>query len=121
MQQKAFIKLLGLRYKLVYKKGQDNKAADALSRQSHDRELHAISVSTPKWLETLIEGYQKDQHKKDLIITGSNDKSFTLVDGVIKHKGRIWLGNQTNAHQVVLLALHSSGLGGYFAITTTYQ
>jgi len=32
MQQKAFIKLLGLQYKLVYKKGLENKAADALSR-----------------------------------------------------------------------------------------
>jgi len=32
MQQKAFLKLLGLQYKMVYKKGPDNKAADALSR-----------------------------------------------------------------------------------------
>lgn len=34
MQQKAFIKLLGLQYKVVYKKEINNRAADALSRQS---------------------------------------------------------------------------------------
>lgn len=33
LQQKAFIKLLGLQYKLIYKRGLENKAADALSRQ----------------------------------------------------------------------------------------
>ena len=42
MQQKAFIKLLGLQYKMVYKKGPDNKAADALSRQSTTETVHAI-------------------------------------------------------------------------------
>ena len=57
MQQKAFIKLLGLQYKLVYKKGLDNKAADALSRQSTSENLFATSVSTPKWLEIIVEGY----------------------------------------------------------------
>ena len=64
MQQKAFLKLLGLQYKLVYKKGPDNKAADALSRQSTTETVHAISVSTPKWLEIIVEGYRQDPQAK---------------------------------------------------------
>jgi len=39
LQQKAFIKLLGLQYKISYKKGNENKAADALSRQP---EFHSV-------------------------------------------------------------------------------
>jgi hypothetical protein len=80
MQQKAFLKLLGLQYKLVYKKGQENKAADALSRQTQQSEVLAISISTPKWLETVIDHYQEDPKTKDLFtelsLTGTNDKGF---------------------------------------------
>jgi hypothetical protein len=125
MQQKAFIKLLGLQYKIQYKKGLENKAADALSRQPKSVQLNAISTSTPKWLEIIVEGYSKDDDTKQLLtelsITGSNDKGFTLTDGIIKYKNRIWLGNHTAAHHAVLLALHSSGLGGHSGITATYN
>ena len=125
MQHKAFLKLLGLQYKIVYKKGLENKAADALSRQAEPSTVAAISTSTPRWLEIIVEGYTKDDQTKQLFtelsITGSNDKGFTLSDGLIKYKNRIWLGNHTEAHRVVLLALHSSGLGGHSGITTTYH
>ena len=47
-QQKVFTKLLGLHYSIVYKKGSDNRVADALSRRSHhEASCLAISVSTP--------------------------------------------------------------------------
>jgi len=125
MQHKAFLKLLGLQYKILYKKGLENKAADALSRQAEPSTVAAISTSTPRWLEIIVEGYTKDDQTKQLLvelsIIRSNDKGFSLSDGLIKYKNRIWLGNHTEAHRVVLLALHSSGLGGHSGITATYH
>lgn len=110
---------------MVYEKGLENKAADALSRQVHNTELSAISASTPKWIETVIEGYQDDPQTKALLtklsITGTNDKGYLLVDDIIKYKNRTWLGNNKEAHKAILLALHSSGLGGHSGIAATYH
>lgn len=48
-QQKALTKLLGLQYKLVYRKGVENRAADALSRCDSPEilQLSALSVCVP--------------------------------------------------------------------------
>lgn len=83
----GFCELLGLQYKIVYKKGWDNRVADALSRKETHEEVHAKSASKPSWLEIVTEGYQKDEETKQLLtklsITGCNDKGFTLFDGFI--------------------------------------
>lgn len=47
MQKKAMTKLARLQFSVQYKKGAENKAADALSRVAHNMELSAISATTP--------------------------------------------------------------------------
>jgi hypothetical protein len=47
LQKKAMTKLIGLQYKFQYKKGSDNKPADALSRVAHNMQLQALSVVQP--------------------------------------------------------------------------
>jgi hypothetical protein len=88
-------------------------------------QLQAISVNIPKWLEVIVEGYQTDPQSKQLLtelsIIAASDKGFALVEGIIKHKCKIWLGNHEVAKQVVMLALHASGLGGHSGITATYH
>jgi hypothetical protein len=48
-------------------------------------------------MEIIIEGYQQDTQAKQLLtelsLCPQNDKGYSLVDGILKHKGRIWLGN----------------------------
>ncbi|KAK1652704.1 hypothetical protein QYE76_070509 [Lolium multiflorum] len=123
IQQKAFFRLMGLQYKILYKKGKHNVAADSLSRRPLP--ICAVSVARPRWMEIVIEGYTKDEKTKqlytELSIQNSNDQGFSLVDGVIRHKGKIWLGTHTEAQQAVLMALHSSGLGGHSGALVTYH
>lgn len=61
-QQKVMVKLLGLRYRIVYKKGPENRAADALSRcpLPASGELAAVSVFLPVWLDEVQIGYRGD-------------------------------------------------------------
>lgn len=67
-QQKVYSKLAGLQYKIVYKKGNENGEADALSRKHHDEaSLMTIFQCTPAWLQDVIQGYQQDQHAKGLL------------------------------------------------------
>jgi hypothetical protein len=115
IQQKAHFKLMGFQFKVVYKQRTENRAADALSRRPNEETCAAMSAVTPRWMEIVVEGYMKDEHTvkllSELSITGSNSKGYTVTDGIIRYKGRVWLGSHKEGQDAVLQALHSSGLG----------
>jgi hypothetical protein len=125
IQQKAFFKLMGFQYKIVYKKGVTNKAADALSRRPHNEQMFAMSAVQPKWLTTIVDNYSEDVQAQKLLtelaVTGSNETGYSLKNGVIWYKQRIWLGSFGEAHKAVLLAMHSSAIGGHSGTQGTYQ
>lgn len=79
---------MGLQFRIQYKKGNSNLAADALSWQFSD--LAAVSSSSvqPEWLDRLQAGYEDDPQARKLIeeltLSGSNDQGYTLKDGVLR-------------------------------------
>lgn len=125
IQHKAFVKLMGLQYKIQYKKGALNQAADALSRQHEDKEVNAITTCVPKWTSDLIAGYAHDPVAQQLItelsVSPSIDGKYTLQEGLLRYKGRVYVGANTTAQQHILQALHASGIGGHSGSTATYQ
>jgi hypothetical protein len=125
-QQKVFSKLIDLQYKIVYRKGTDNRVADALSRHpAPPMSLMAISTSTPIWLAKVQEGYGQDPKAQQMIAALAVDPqsvpNFTLSDGILKFKRRIWIGDNTTLQQQVLAALHSSAIGGHSGFLVTYR
>lgn len=52
LRQKDLIKLLGLDYKVQYKKETKNRVADALSRrQENDPTFNVITMVEPTWMK----------------------------------------------------------------------
>lgn len=68
IQQKGVVKLLGLDYMIQYKKGTENRVADALPRQIEETEangeLRALSIVVPTWLTEVQNSYKGTQHPK---------------------------------------------------------
>jgi hypothetical protein len=60
-------KLLGLRYRIVFKVRRENSAADALSRHTSAAELSVIAVVVPSWLTQVTASYQQEAAIQDLL------------------------------------------------------
>lgn len=64
VQQKGMTKFLCLSYTILYRKGMENKAADALSRipseEEELRELKATSIMVPLWQQEVAKSYSVD-------------------------------------------------------------
>jgi hypothetical protein len=118
--------MLGLQYTIVYHKGSENMAANALSRRPQTLgTLAVISSVQATWLQKIIEGYKTDTAAQaklaQLAITPASGGDFTLRDGLLRHRGRIWLGNNIPLQTRVTSALHDSPTGGHSGFPVTYQ
>jgi hypothetical protein len=115
-QQKVFTKLLGLQYRVVYKQGVDNRVADVLSRRTQTDQVLAVSCATPQWLEEVIHSYAADSNALDLITKLSLHAdvvpNYSLSNGVLRFKNRIWIGHSPELHHKLITAMHSTALGG---------
>jgi len=116
---------MDLQYCIQYKKGINNNAADALSRCEWPNSVNAISECIPSWIQRLQEGYSYDETAPKLLtelaVTLENQQGYSLKNGVIRFKGRLWVGNNTVAQQHILIALHDSRLRGHSGISATYN
>ena len=125
LQRKAMTRLMGLQFKVVYKKGIDNIAADALSRVGHLMALQAVSEATPLWIQEVLNSYYTDSKAQSLLqslaIHSPNAQGYYLDNGIIKKDNHIWLANNSALRTKVIAAFHSSPIGGHSGITTTYH
>jgi hypothetical protein len=121
-QQKVFTRLLGLQYRIVYKKGVDNGAADALSRVPV-AQCTAMTVCQPHWLQEVLQSYETDPVAQELLVKLSDASGvtphYTLQDGIIRYKGRLWIGNDVTLRRRLLEAMHASAVGGHSGVPVT--
>lgn len=78
---------------------------------------------TPEWISKVENSCMQDPHCKKINGIGPNHivHQNALHDGVIRHKGGIYMGNDTNLRSKLFTALHSSALGGHSGMKTSHQ
>jgi hypothetical protein len=85
----------------------------------------AVSVVTPQWIKEVLASYQDDPAALSMLTKLSIDPTvvpnFTLVDGILKFKNRIWVGADVSLQNKLLAACHSSALGGHSEVPVTYM
>jgi hypothetical protein len=74
-------------------------------------QLNATSVSSviPSWLIQVLKGYEQDTSAQKLLsklATREKLDHYTLTQGIIRFKGRIWLGMDREIQRLVMSELH---------------
>jgi hypothetical protein len=124
-QKKAMAKLMGLQFRVVYKKGKENVAADALSRVGHLMVLQTVLQVQPLWIQDVLNSYTTDAEAQDLLaqlaVHSPNEKGFSLQQGVIRKDGLIWIAHNSALKTKLIAALHDSAVGGHSGGQATYH
>jgi hypothetical protein len=125
LQRKAMSKLMGLQFKIVYRKGAENHAADSLSRVGHLMTIETRTEILPAWLQEVVNSYATDPDAQrrltELAITSPDEHGYTLQQGLIRYRGRVWLGANSALQTKLITAFHASAVGGHSRVEATYQ
>jgi len=125
MQRKAMQRLMGLQFKIIYKKGKENIAADSLSRVAHLMTLQTVSVVQPTWIQEVLNSYTTDSYAQTLLaqlaVHSPNTTSYSLKDGLIRYQDKLWVGQNSALQTKIIAAFHSSPIGGHSGVYATYQ
>ena len=91
-------------FKIVYKKGAKNRAADAFSRTpSQELTCMALSCIEPTLYQQILQTYEADESiqriLKELQADPQSHKNFTYEHEQLRRKGRVVMGNNTAIQQ----------------------
>jgi hypothetical protein len=118
-------KLVGLQFCFQYKQGIENGAADALSRVGHLLTANALSAGQPLWMQEVANLYATDPDAQALLtklaIHSPDEEGYELQQGIIRVRGRLWIGANTALQTKLISALHDSAVGGHSRVTATSQ
>lgn len=124
-QNKWLAKMLGYDYEIIYKKGKDNRVADALSRQFEEEStLLAISLPIPDWIEEARREWFSHPGLSQLIsqlqVDPNSSKGYSWQNDILRYKDRVVISPTSTLKRSILAELHSSPIAGHSGFQKTY-
>lgn len=98
--------------------------ADALSRRLDDSEegseLNALIAIQPTWLSDIADTYKNDPKAQELLLELSVNPGslpqYTYSQGIIKYKGRVYVGSTQGMRLKLIECMHNSLIGDIQAL-----
>ena len=110
---------------MEYKKGKENKVADALSRVKYALQALTSTAAIPTWITEVVNSYKQDLKCSELLeqlaIAPNGKPPYSLTSGVLRYKGKILIGNVTELRASLITSFHTSELGGHSGERATYH
>ena len=118
--------MLGYDFEIIYKKGKLNVVANALSRKNEEVEalLCAISVIQLDWIIEARDEWKKDEEVwtlQKLQQDPSTSDTFNWKNNSLWYKHCLYLCNNSQLKEKILLELHTFPLGGHSGFLKTYH
>jgi transposase InsO family protein len=109
-------KLLGFDFVVEYKPGAQNVVADALSRRD-EGQMEAMALSSPQFsifddLRQEINADVELSELRDAVRGGIKPSQWSVIDGLLLFKGRVYVAPSSAFQQVVLELAHNAGHEG---------
>ncbi|GKC00536.1 retrotransposon-related protein [Tanacetum coccineum] len=125
-QQKWISKLFGLDYEIQYKKGVENKVADALSRIQSGELLSMMFGSVDsELLDKIKAAWISDPILQKVIsklqVNASSHSKYQWKDNELRRNNKLVIGNDASLRQQLLQWMHNSPQGGHSGITATLK
>jgi hypothetical protein len=84
-----------------------------------------LPSTIPLWINEVLDSYIEDKKCKELEeqlrISPTAIPNFTLVNGILQYKGKIFIGSTTDVRKKLLESFHNSALGGHLGERVTYS
>jgi len=124
-QHMYLARLMGYDYDIQYRSGSHNQAADALSQlpESDSSTLMVISVHCYTFMKELRQQLQThpqyQQQLTDVLRYAATHPGFSVSQGLLLHKGRIWLPQGLPIISTLLMEFHATPTGGHAGVAKT--
>ena len=117
---------MGFDYVIAYTRGVDNRVADALSRQfKGEASIAGMSALQTSWMAEIQHSWEGDTLVQQLItklIAGSGEMvDYSYVNGMLRYKGKLYVGSHGDLRSKIIHELHHNGVGGHYGMRGTMK